>query len=111
MDAAFSLDRAFDNLNKPLIEKEFNTLYNACNELKDFIIRYSVKNLFMKFLIVDDEFVSRKKSQKILSQYGECDVALNGLEALNAYVRAHNENDPYNLIFLDIDMPDLNGRS
>ena len=109
MDAAFSLDRAFDNLNKPLIEKEFNTLYNACNELKDFIIRYSVKNLFMKFLIVDDEFVSRKKSQKILSQYGECDVALNGLEALNAYVRAHNENDPYNLIFLDIDMPDLNG--
>jgi len=63
----------------------------------------------MKFLIVDDEFVSRKKSQKILSLYGECDVAINGLEALNAFVRAHNENDPYNLIFLDIDMPDLNG--
>ena len=109
MDAAFSLDRAFENQNRALIEKEFNTLYNACNELKDFIIRYSVKNLFMKFLIVDDEFVSRKKAHKILSQYGECDVAINGLEALNAYVRAHNENDPYNLIFLDINMPDLNG--
>ena len=109
MDAAFSLDRAIDNQNKSLTEKEFNTLYNTCEELKDFIIRYSVKNLFMKFLIVDDEFVSRKKSQKILSLYGECDVAINGLEALNAFVRAHNENDPYNLIFLDIDMPDLNG--
>ncbi len=109
MDAAFSLDRAFDNQNKSLIEKEFSTLYNTCAELKDFIIRYSVKNLFMKFLIVDDEFISRKKSQKILAQYGECDVAINGLEALNAYVRAHNENDPYNLIFLDINMPDLNG--
>ena len=109
MDAAFSLDRAFDNQDKALIEKEFNALYDACRELKDFIIRYSVKNLFMKFLIVDDEFVSRKKAHKILSQYGECDVAINGLEALNAYVRAHNENDPYNLIFLDINMPDLNG--
>jgi CheY-like chemotaxis protein len=109
MDAAFALDRAFDHQNKAMIEKEFNTLYDACAELKDFIIRYSVKNLFMKFLIVDDEFVSRKKAHKILSQYGECDVAVNGLEALNAYVRAHNENDPYNLIFLDINMPDLNG--
>jgi CheY-like chemotaxis protein len=109
MDAAFSLDRAVDLQNKALIEKEFNTLYDACGELKDFIIRYSVQNLFMKFLIVDDEFVSRKKAHKILSQYGECDVAINGLEALNAYVRAHNENDPYNLIFLDINMPDLNG--
>ncbi|MFA5906993.1 MAG: response regulator, partial [Desulfobacula sp.] len=55
MDAAFSIDRAFDNQNKPLIEKEFTTLYDACDELKDFIIRYAVKNLFMKFLIVDDE--------------------------------------------------------
>ena len=63
----------------------------------------------MKFLIVDDEFVSRKKSHKILSRYGECDVAINGLEALNAFARAHNENDPYNLIFLGIDMPDLDG--
>nr|NJM03892.1 response regulator [Desulfobacula sp.] len=109
MDAAFSLDRGIDHQDKPLVEKEFNSLYNACRELKDFIIRYSVKNLFMKFLIVDDEFVSRKKAHKILSQYGECDVAVNGLEALNAYVRAQNENDPYNLIFLDIDMPDLSG--
>jgi len=109
MDAAFSLDRAFDHQNKALIEKEFTTLYDACGELKDFIIRYSVQNLFMKFLIVDDEFVSRKKAHKILSQYGECDVAINGLEALNAYVKAQNENDPYNLIFLDINMPDLNG--
>ena len=109
MDAAFSLDRAFANKDKILIEKQFENLYQACAKLKDFIVRYSVNNLFMKFLIVDDEFVSRKKSHQILSQYGECDVATNGLEALNAFVRAHNENDPYNLIFLDIDMPDLDG--
>ncbi|NOX32917.1 MAG: response regulator [Deltaproteobacteria bacterium] len=109
MDAAFSLDRAFKNKNTSLVEKEFDNLYQSCLELKDFIVRYSVKNLFMKFLLVDFEFVSRKKAHKILSQYGECHVAINGLEALNAFVRAHNKNDPYNLIFLDIDMPDFDG--
>ncbi|GAG24733.1 unnamed protein product, partial [marine sediment metagenome] len=40
---------------------------------------------FMKVLIVDDEFVSRKKAQTILSQYGECDIAINGTEALEAF--------------------------
>lgn len=109
MDAAFSLDRAFAEKNKTLIEKEVHTLFESCEKLKDFIVRYAVNNLFMKFLLVDDEFVSRKKCHKILSQYGECDVAINGLEALNAFVRAHNENDPYNLIFLDVEMSGLDG--
>ncbi len=110
MDAAFSLDRAYESKKKTKVEKEFENLYKSCEKLKNFIVRYAVKNLFMKFLIVDDEFVSRKKGQKILSQYGECDIAVNGLEALNAVVRAHKDNDAYNLIFLDIDMPDLDGK-
>jgi two-component system sensor histidine kinase/response regulator len=109
MDSAFSLERAVlaqDNIG---MEKEFIALSGACTHLQEFIITYSVKNLFMKFLVVDAEFDSRKKSQKLLSGYGECDLALNGLEALNAFVRAHNENDPYHLIFLDIEMKDLDG--
>ncbi len=39
----------------------------------------------MRILIVDDELVSRKKTQKIMSQYGECDIAINGTEALEAF--------------------------
>ncbi len=109
MDAAFSLERAFIAKNEALVEKQFDNLHNTCVKIKDFVVRYEVKDLFMKFLLVDDEFVSRKKSQKILSQYGECDVAANGLEALNAFLRAHNEHDPYNIVFLDIDMPDIDG--
>ncbi|MFH2092075.1 MAG: response regulator [Pseudomonadota bacterium] len=109
MDAAFSLDRAHAANNETQVEKEFTRLYESCEQLKNFIVTYSVKHLFMKFLLVDHEFSSRKKAQKTLAQYGECDVAINGLEALNAFVRAHNDKDTYNLIFLDTDMPDLDG--
>ena len=109
MDAAFSLERAIkaDNLKK--IGTEFNNLNKRCEKLQNFIIKYSVKNLFMKFLIVDDEFVSRKKTDKILSKFGECDMAINGLEALNAVLKAYKANAPYSLIFLDINMPDISG--
>ena len=63
----------------------------------------------MKILTVDDEFVSRMKAQKILSQYGECDAAAGGKEALEAFVGAHGERTPYDLIFMDIQMEDLDG--
>lgn len=63
----------------------------------------------MKILIVDDEFVSRKKAQKILSTYGECDIAFNGEEALEAFRMAHEEGHPYNLVTMDIQMPDMDG--
>lgn len=63
----------------------------------------------MKILTVDDEFVSRKKAQKILSQYGECDAAAGGMESLDAFVAAHEENVPYDVIFMDIHMGDMDG--
>ncbi len=109
MDAAFSLDRAYDAGNAAKVEKEYQRLSSTCKELENFIVSYSVNNLFMKFLLVDDEFSSRKNARKILSQYGECDVAVNGLEALNAFLRAHKDMDTYNLIFLDVDMAGFGG--
>ncbi len=63
----------------------------------------------MRILIVDDEFVSRKKAQKIMSQYGKCDVASNGIDALEAFHLAHNQGGPYDLITMDIMMPDMDG--
>lgn len=63
----------------------------------------------MKMLIVDDEFVSRKKAQKILNNYGLCDVAINGTEALKAFYMGHAESKPYQLITMDINMPDMDG--
>jgi two-component system chemotaxis response regulator CheY len=64
----------------------------------------------MKFLIVDDDFDSRKLLQKILHPYGYCDVAVDGEEGVEAFRAALKENDPYNLISLDILMPNMDGQ-
>ena len=63
----------------------------------------------MKALIVEDDFISRKIMMSLLSKYGECDVASNGAEALEAFVIAMNEGKKYDLITLDIMMPDISG--
>ncbi|MCP4020273.1 MAG: response regulator, partial [Desulfobacteraceae bacterium] len=109
LDAALLLDKAFANQDQASIEKEFANLSSACALLKDFIVKYSVQDLFMKFLVVDDEFVSRKRAQKILSQFGDCDAAANGMEALDAIIKAHRAKDPYTLILLGIERHDMSG--
>ena len=63
----------------------------------------------MKILAVDDEFVSLKKISLLIASHGECDTASSGEEALELFVRAHLENQPYQLITLDVDMPGMNG--
>ena len=64
----------------------------------------------MKILIVEDEFVSRTLLQEILEPYGVCHAASNGLECLAAYRKALDENTPYDLMCLDIMMPELDGQ-
>ena len=64
----------------------------------------------MYSLIVEDDFVSRKILQKILCAYGECDIAVNGLEAIDAFKLAWNKSQPYDLICMDIMMPLVDGQ-
>jgi two-component system chemotaxis response regulator CheY len=64
----------------------------------------------MRCLIVEDDLTSRLLLQRMLAAYGACDVAVNGKEALSAFDMAHGEGEPYDLIFLDIMMPEMNGR-
>lgn len=64
----------------------------------------------MKALVVDDEVVSRKKMVKILGKFGECVEAENGKEAMERFsVNAVDETDPFDVITLDISMPDMSG--
>ncbi|RKY54321.1 MAG: response regulator [Candidatus Neomarinimicrobiota bacterium] len=65
----------------------------------------------MRSLIVDDELTSRIILQKILSPLGECTIAVNGQEAMEAFILAKKNRMPYNLICLDIMMPGINGQT
>ncbi len=64
----------------------------------------------MRVLIVEDDFVSRKILQGFLSAYGECDIAADGREAVEAFKMALNDGVPYDLICMDIMMPRMNGQ-
>lgn len=63
----------------------------------------------LNILIAEDDFISRKFLFKVLAQYGECDLVVDGLEAIDAYMMAKDENNPYDLICLDIMIPKIDG--
>jgi len=65
----------------------------------------------MKILLAEDDFASRKFMSKLLGVYGECDVTVNGLEAIDAYLMSMEDEDEerYELIILDVMMPMLDG--
>ena len=65
----------------------------------------------MKILLAEDDFASRKFMSKLLGVYGECDVTVNGLEAVDAYLMSIEDEDEqnYELIVLDVMMPMLDG--
>ncbi len=64
----------------------------------------------MKILIVDDEPVSRQILIKMLSEFAECESAENGIQALAAYKKGWEDWAPFDLMTLDITMPDMDGR-
>ena len=64
----------------------------------------------MKCLIVEDEFAARRLMQRYLSLYFECDIAIDGIEAVTAFRQALDESNPYDLICFDIMMPNMDGR-
>ena len=63
----------------------------------------------MRTLVVDDSPAIRVLLQRILASYGECDVAQNGQEAIDAHSRGLSEGRPYELICLDLGLPYFDG--
>jgi two-component system chemotaxis response regulator CheY len=63
----------------------------------------------MRILIVEDDFVGRKVMHQLLLEYGQCDVAVDGLEAVKAFDLACEAGEPYDVMFLDIMMPNMSG--
>jgi len=65
----------------------------------------------MRTLIVEDDFTSRILLQSFLSQFGECHIAINGLEAIEAFRAAGKSGERYDLICMDIMMPEMDGQT
>jgi two-component system chemotaxis response regulator CheY len=64
----------------------------------------------LRVLLVEDDFTSRLVLQTFLSRYGECHIAVNGREAVAAVRGALERGERYDLICMDILMPEMNGR-
>ena len=65
----------------------------------------------MKSLIVEDDFASRMVLMRLLLPFGETDVAVNGREGVAAFAAAFHGGAPYDLVCLDIMLPEMDGRS
>ena len=63
----------------------------------------------MKTLIVEDNFTIALLLQELLKSYGPSDIVGNGKEAVAAVRNAFFTADPYDLICLDIMMPEMDG--
>ncbi|MCB9771747.1 MAG: response regulator [Candidatus Omnitrophica bacterium] len=62
-----------------------------------------------KILIVDDNFENRMLLAEILREIAICDFAATGKEAIEAYNLSTQRQSAYNLILLDIELPEVNG--
>jgi two-component system chemotaxis response regulator CheY len=64
----------------------------------------------MKTLIAEDDFTSRMLLQELLKYHGLSHIAVNGKEAVEAVRLALEAGEPYDLICLDIMMPEMDGQ-
>ena len=49
----------------------------------------------MKILLAEDDFASRKFMTNYLEKYGECDITVDGEEAVDAFMMALEDGEPY----------------
>lgn len=63
----------------------------------------------MRILIVEEEFANRKALSRFLGRFGECDIAVDGMEATFAYIEALERKEYYDLICMDRILSVLDG--
>jgi two-component system chemotaxis response regulator CheY len=63
----------------------------------------------VKCLIVEDDPVSSQVLEKMISRYGAYEVVVDGRKAIDQFRQARDSNSPYDLILMDIMMPETNG--
>ncbi len=73
--------------------------------------RTRAEGVHMKILIVDDDHVSQVALSATLSRYGECTCEGNGRDGLARFTAALDAQAPFDLVFMDIQMPVMDGQT
>ena len=63
----------------------------------------------LKILLAEDDFATRKFMLKFLEKYGEVDVTVDEMEAVDAFLMSLEDEEPYDLVCLDVMMPVMDG--
>lgn len=63
-----------------------------------------------RILIVEDDAVSATLLKAILSPYGDCAIAEDGMKAMEAWNSAQGSGQPFGLVCLDIMLPGKDGQ-
>ncbi|MCJ8345971.1 response regulator [bacterium] len=63
----------------------------------------------MKILIAEDDFLNRRILHRFLKKYGEVHTSIDGIEAVEEFEIALDKGEPYDLLCLDIMMPEMDG--
>ena len=64
----------------------------------------------MHYLIVDDDDICRHFLARALAKYGTSEIAKDGREAIELFAKSLSTGQLYDIIFLDIMMPIMDGR-
>lgn len=63
----------------------------------------------MRILIAEDDYASRKSISRFLQKYGDVDITVDGMEVVKAYRYALEDEEYYDLVCLDVMMPQMDG--
>eukprot|EP00347_Sterkiella_histriomuscorum_P017215 403350239 len=96
-------------------KKHLNDYYNSQNyQIKPKHLSQLNENKPKRILLVDDDAFNLFSLDQLISQRGnfKCDKAKNGQEAINQVIQQYQENkeDMYKYIFMDLNMPVLDGK-
>ncbi|MDR3630614.1 MAG: response regulator [Desulfocapsaceae bacterium] len=64
----------------------------------------------LKILIVEDEYISRTLLSGMLSDFGSCVIAADGNQAVEILEYSFRSDERFDLVCLDIVMPELSGQ-